>query len=213
MSLVRKAVALSFLTMACAHPSATPPGDAPAPNPDPRVGLKGGLWDAGQAAWNLRLASTTRPTGKFGEDMNSDMAFTGHYVIQGNFNGFQIWDIADPGHPTLRTAYYCPASQSDVSVYKNLLIVSGEGLNGRLDCGGQGVHDTTSSDRRRGIRIFDISDLDHPRNVGNVQTCRGSHTHTLLVDPNDRDNVYVYISGSAGLRPGSELAGLSPSSR
>jgi len=207
MSVARTALLLVSFTMACAHPSATRPADGPAPNPDPRVGLKSGLWDAGQAAWNVRLVSTTRPTAKFGEDMNSDLAFTGHYVIQGNFNGFQVWDINDPSHPSLRTAYYCPASQSDVSVYKNLLIVSGEGLNGRIDCGGGGVTDTASTDRLRGIRIFDISDMDHPKNVGNVQTCRGSHTHTLLVDPNDRDNVYVYISGSAGLRPSTELAG------
>ena len=204
----RKAGFLSFFTLACAHSSATTrPSDAPAPSPDPRVGLKAGVWDAGEAAWNVKLVSTTRPTAKFADEMNSDMAFTGHYVIQGNFNGFQIWDIADPSHPALRTAYYCPASQSDVSVYKNLLIVSGEGMNGRLDCGGEGVHDTSSAARLRGVRIFDISDMDHPKNVGNVQTCRGSHTHTLLVDPNDHDNVYVYISGSAPLRPTTELAG------
>ncbi|HZS60116.1 MAG TPA: hypothetical protein VFA43_12655 [Gemmatimonadaceae bacterium] len=208
MSLVRKATVLSLLTtMACAHSSATRPSDEPAPNPDPRVGLKAGLWDAGSAAWNLKLESSTRPTEKFATDMNSDMAFTGHFVIQGNFNGFQVWDIADPSHPTLRTAYYCPASQSDVSVYKNLLIVSSEANNGRLDCGGEGIHDTTSKERLRGIRIFDISDLDHPKYIGNVQTCRGSHTHTLLVDPNDHDDVYVYISGSAGIRPESELPG------
>ena len=209
MSHARKAVILSLLTMACAHSGATRPGmsDAPAPSPDPRVGLKAGLYDAGQASWNLKLVSTTPKTQKFADEMNSDMAFTSHYVIQGNFDGFQIWDISDPSHPALRTGYYCPASQSDVSVYKNLLIVSGEGENGRLDCGGQGVHDVSSKDRIRGVRIFDISDLDHPRNVGNVQTCRGSHTHTLLVDPNDHDNVYVYISGSAPLRPETELAG------
>src|SRR5205823_7677003 len=105
--------------------------------------------------------------------------------------------------------YVCPASQSDVSVYKNLLFVSGEGLSGRIDCGAQGVKDTVSHDRLRGVRIFDISDLSNPKNVGNVQTCRGSHTHTLLVDPKDPDNVYVYISGSAGVRSPNELAGCS----
>jgi len=201
---------------ACAHSGQSSAGGAPAPaasmattppSPDPRVGLKAGLWDAGQAAWNVRLLSTTRPTGKFLGSTNSDLAFTQHYVIQGNYDGFQIWDIANPSHPTLRTAYYCPASQSDVSVYHNLLFVSGEGTEGRLDCGGGGVKDTASPERLRGIRIFDISDLDHPKNVGNVQTCRGSHTHTLLVDPKDKDNVYIYVSGSAPLRPTSELPG------
>jgi hypothetical protein len=103
--------------------------------------------------------------------------------------------------------YVCPASQSDVSVYKNLLFVSGEGLTGRLDCGTQGVRQAVSPDRLRGLRIFDISDIRNPKNVGNVQTCRGSHTHTVLADPNDAENVYVYISGSAGVRPADELPG------
>jgi hypothetical protein len=94
-----------------------------------------------------------------------------------------------------------------VSVYRNLLFVSGEGLSGRIDCGTQGVKDTVSKDRLRGLRIFDISDISNPKNVGNVQTCRGSHTHSLLVDPKDPDNVYVYISGSAGVRSPSELPG------
>jgi hypothetical protein len=128
-------------------------------------------------------------------------------VIQGSYDGYQIWDITQTSHPTLTTAFYCPASQSDVSVYKNLLIVSGEGLTGRLDCGDQGVKDTVSKDRLRGIRIFDISDIKNPRNIGNVQTCRGSHTHTVLVDPKDAANIYVYISGSAEVRSPAEMAG------
>jgi hypothetical protein len=196
----------------------TPAGDvfanvsAAAPSPDPRVGLRGGLWDAGQAAWNMRLVSTTRASEKFLGVTNSDLAFLGPYVIQGNYNGFQIWDISNPSRPTLKEGYLCPASQSDVSVYKNLLFVSGEGLTGRVDCGTQGVQDTVSSSRLRGLRIFDISDLNNPRNVGNVQTCRGSHTHTLLVDPKDPNNVYIYISGSYIVRSPSELAGCSNAS-
>ncbi|HEY2377875.1 MAG TPA: hypothetical protein VGH98_18020 [Gemmatimonadaceae bacterium] len=178
-----------------------------APSPDPRVGLKAGIYDAGEAAWNMRLASLTKPTEKFAKSINSDEAFFGHYVIQGSFDGFQIWDISDPAHPTLRSAQYCPASQSDVSVYKNLLVVSSESNSGRLDCGDEGIKDTVSAERIRGVRIFDISDLDHPKYVTNVQTCRGSHTHSLLVDPKDKANVYVYISGSAPLRSQKELAG------
>src|SRR5712691_5398436 len=99
-----------------------------APNPDPRVGLRAGLMNAGEAAWNLRVLSQTPPSEKFAGVTNSDLAFTGHYVIQGNYNGYQVWDITDPSRPVLKTAYLCPASQSDVSVYKNLLFVSGEGL-------------------------------------------------------------------------------------
>ncbi len=180
-----------------------------APTPDPRVGLRAGQYDAAEAAWNMRVVSETRPTEKFVHGTSSDLSFTGPYAIQGSYNGYQVWDISNPAKPSLKTAYYCPASQSDVSVYKNLLFVSGEGLSGRIDCGDQGVKDTVSKDRLRGLRIFDITDIAHPKNVGNVQTCRGSHTHTVLVDPKDKANVYVYISGSSGVRSPSELAGCS----
>ncbi|MGH7657879.1 MAG: LVIVD repeat-containing protein, partial [Gemmatimonadales bacterium] len=165
--------------------------------------------NAEQASWNLELVSNTPSREPFAGVTNSDLAFTGNYAIQGNYNGFQVWDISNPANPTLRKGYFCPASQSDVSVYRNLLFVSGEGLSGRIDCGGEGVEDTVSKARLRGLRIFDISNLDKPVNVGNVQTCRGSHTHTVLVDPDDKENVYVYISGSAGVRSPSELAGCS----
>jgi LVIVD repeat-containing protein len=177
------------------------------PNPDPRVGLRAGKMDAGEAVWNLRVVSKTPPSDQFVGVTNSDLAFNGHYAIQGNYNGWQIWDISNPSKPSLADAYVCPASQSDVSTYKNLLFVSGENLSARLDCGTEGVEDSVSTDRLRGIRIFDISDIAHPRNVGNVQTCRGSHTHSLLVDPKDPANVYVYISGSSPVRSSKELAG------
>jgi len=199
---------------ACAQSTATTttgaapaPMSAAAPSPDPRIGLKAGLHDAGEAAWNLRLVSATSPSERFAGGINSDLAFTGNYVIQGSFSGYQVWDISNAAKPTLRTAYYCPASQSDVSVYKNLLFVSGEDLTARIDCGAQGVPEAVSKDRLRGIRIFDITDIANPKNVGNVQTCRGSHTHTVLVDPKDPENVYVYISGSSGVRSEQELPG------
>jgi LVIVD repeat len=163
--------------------------------------------DAAEAVWNLRVLSKTPPPDQFVDVTNSDLAFTGNYAIQGNYNGYQVWDISNPRRPSLKAAHVCPASQSDVSVYKNLLFVSGENLAARLDCGVEGVQDTVSKDRLRGIRIFDISDITRPRNVGNVQTCRGSHTHTLLVDPKDRENVYVYISGSSQVRSPNEMPG------
>jgi hypothetical protein len=180
-----------------------------APSPDPRIGLRAGQMDAEEAVWNLNVLSKTPPAPDFVGSTNSDLAFKGKYAIQGNYNGWQIWDISNPRQPTLATAYVCPASQSDVSVYGNLLFISGEGLSGRIDCGTQGVQDTVSDVRLRGVRIFDISDITKPVNVGNVQTCRGSHTHSVLVDPDDKANVYVYISGSAGVRSPSELPGCS----
>src|SRR5712692_5586581 len=178
-----------------------------APSPDPRVGLRAGLMDAGEASWNLRVVSKTPPSEKFAGVTNSDLAFSGTYAIQGNYNGFRVWDIANPARPMLKVGYLCPASQSDVSVYKNLLFVSGEGMGGRLDCGTGGVHDSVSADRLRGIRIFDIADITSPKYVANVQTCRGSHTHTLVEDPTDKENVYIYVSGSAPVRSPTELPG------
>src|SRR5216683_1758676 len=178
-----------------------------APSPDRRVGLRAGLMDAGEASWNLRVVSKTPPSEKFAGVTNSDLAFTGNYAIQGNYNGFQVWDVSNPSKPVLKVGYLCPASQSDVSVYKNLLFVSGEGMGGRLDCGTQGVHDTVSADRLRGIRIFDISDIASPKYIANVQTCRGSHTHTVAEDPNDKENVYIYVSGQAMVRSPTELPG------
>ena len=203
-----------LVASACAHSTSTS-GGAPAPvdmsttspKPDPRVGLHAGLMNAGEATWNLRVVSHTPPSKDFLGITNSDLAFTGKYAIQGSYNGYQVWDISNPAQPALETAFLCPASQSDVSVYRNLLFVSGEGLSGRLDCGTEGVEDTVSKARLRGLRIFDISDIQHPKNVGNVQTCRGSHTHTVVVDPKDTDNVYVYISGSSRVRSEQELPG------
>lgn len=177
------------------------------PTPDPRIGLEAGLFDAGEATWNLNLMSTTPPPENFLGSTNSDLAFKDNYAIQGNYDGFIVWDISNPENPEVVVDYKCPASQSDVSVYKNLLFVSGEGLGGRLDCGEQGVRETTSPDRLRGIRIFDISDIENPEYISNVQTCRGSHTHSVLVDPDDDENVYVYVSGSAPVRPAEELPG------
>jgi len=211
-SLLHLSAAIGLMSvMACASSSSSAAGarSMAAPKTDPRVGLKAGMWDAAEAAWNMRLLSNTRPSEKFAGVTNSDLSFSGPYAIQGNYNGFQVWDITNPVKPSLKVAYLCPASQSDVSVYKNLLFVSGEGQGGRLDCGTQGVHDTVSTDRLRGLRIFDITDIANPKYIGNVQTCRGSHTHTVLADPKDPENVYVYISGSAGVRSPSELPGCS----
>ena len=199
----------------CARTSATSGDGAPgleraaADTRDPRVGLRAGLMDAEEAVWNLRVLSKTPPPPDFIGVTNSDLAFTGRYAIQGNYNGFQVWDISNPRQPVLARGFVCPASQSDVSVYRHLLFVSGEGLGGRLDCGREGIPETVSRERLRGIRIFDISDIRNPRYVANVQTCRGSHTHTVVSDPRDRQNIYIYVSGSAGVRPAQELPGCS----
>ena len=155
---------------------------------------------------------------------NSDMAFQGNHLFQGNFYGLNIFDISNPTKPSLLTTMVCPGGQNDVSVYKNLLFMSVEMANGRLDCGTQGFPPAppaaagqehkpgpppAQKDRFRGVRIFDITDIKNPKQVAAVQTCRGSHTHTLVVDPNDKDNVYVYVSGTSFVRQDEELAGCS----
>ncbi len=210
-------LAVGLLSLGCASGSSSYGGSTPTPtalstakpSPDPRIGLRAGLTDAGEAIWNLRLVSNTPSSERFVGSTNSDLAFADKYAIQGNYNGWQIWDLSTPNKPGLASAIYCPASQSDVSIYKNLLFVSGEGYTGRLDCSDEGVREAVSHHRLRGIRIFDITDIRNPKNIANVQTCRGSHTHTVLADPKDPDNVYVYVSGSAPVRPAAELAGCS----
>ncbi len=156
---------------------------------------------------------------------NSDFAFQGNHLFQGNFYGLSIYDISNPANTTLLTSLVCPGGQGDLSVYKNLLFMSVEMPNGRLDCGVEGFPaeppppageekkkkgpPPAQKDRFRGVRIFDISDIRNPKQLAAVQTCRGSHTHTLLIDPNDKDNVYIYVSGTSFVRQPEELPGCS----
>ena len=192
-----------------------PPGPAPIvgavkPTPDPRVGLKAGYWDAGEVQWNMKRISTTPPIEKNLSTTHSDLAFTGKYAIQGNYNGFSIFDITDPVKPVRVQTYFCPASQNDVSVYKNLLFMSSEATASRADCSfseGQEPMAPISKDRVRGVRIFDIADVKNPKLLTSVQTCRGSHTHTVVTQPGDNDNIYIYVSGSAGVRSADEMPG------
>ncbi len=239
-----------------------PPGMTGSTTNDPRVGLKPGLYDAGEAAMGMEhIAFLKKPTafqlpsstqaddpvvqktlGMLGISniskmpkplqlviaqlafANSDFAFQGTHLFQGNFYGVSFYDISNPAKVSLITSLVCPGGQGDVSVYGKLLFMSVEMPNGRLDCGTQGFpplpppekgHEkerrlpAASPERFRGVRIFDISDIRNPKQVGAVQTCRGSHTHTLVVDPNDKDNVYIYVSGTSFVRQPEELAGCS----
>ncbi len=184
---------------------------------DPRATLKAGWKDAGEASWNLQVVSTTwKPEAMYDAKnlgnfsfMNSDLAFAGKHVFQGNFNGFQIWDASDLKHLKLTTLYPCPGGQGDLSVWGNLLFMSVEETRGRVDCASGGVKDTVSAERFRGIRIFDITDIEHPKVITQVQTCRGSHTHTLVEDPKDKGVVYIYVQGTSVVRSPSEMAGCS----
>jgi hypothetical protein len=162
------------------------------------------------------LVAIPRPEGFFnpstpadGRFNNTDLAFEGDLLYQGNYNGFQIFDIEEPSSPELLVSVVCPGGQGDVSVYGDLVFMSAQETRGRLDCGIEGVADSISAERMRGVRIFDLSDLSNPRQVAAIQSCRGSHTHSLVTDPNDSENVYVYIQGTGSVRPVEELAGCS----
>ena len=234
---------------------------------DPRVGLKAGFRDAGEAISNMeRVSSLPKPEGFFDPKLpageatppekpeseskkpadaaadkdpksafakaaaeeeaaekdpanqrranrlgfaNSDLAFRGNQLVMGNFHGFNTYDIENARRPRLMASVVCPGGQGDVSLYGNLLFMSVEQTRGRLDCGTEGVKEQVSAERFRGIRIFDITDIKKPKQIAAIQTCRGSHTHTLIVDPDDKANVYVYGSGTSSVRSGEELAGCS----
>src|SRR5262245_38253916 len=253
-------VALAVCPTVPGHAQAPASSSTPA---DPRVGLKPGFRDAGEAARNMqRVATLPKPEGFFDPKApagpvtppeqpvppdgtpaaaerdntetppadpnappgapgaqpnrnpailfaNSDLAFSGDLMFVGNFNGFTVYNIENGSKPKLLSSVVCPGGQGDVSVYRNLLIVSVEQTRGRVDCGTGGVKETVSPERFRGIRIFDISDLRKPRQVAALQTCRGSHTHTLGTDARDRHNIYVYVSGTGVVRSADELAGWS----
>jgi hypothetical protein len=260
-----KSVAVRLSCLAAVLLSLAVVGDAqqrPAAANDPRIGLKAGLHNAGEAVKNMEhVASLPRPTGFFDPQApagtptpperetgglgrpnpsdapvaappadaapvpaaaaqqrasglnfaNSDLAFSRNHVFMGNFHGFTTYDIDNSKRPRLLASIVCPGGQGDVSVHGNLLFMSVEQTRGRVDCGTEGVQETASAERFRGVRIFDITDLSRPKQIAAIQTCRGSHTHTLVIDPNDKANLYVYGSGTSSVRPGEELAGCSGS--
>ena len=177
---------------------------------DPRNNLQPGLSDAGIALQHMRLLGTAPKPAPFDSMrgltfVNSDLAFRGNLVFQGNFAGFSVWDVANPSAPRMLSVVECITSQGDPSIVGNLLFVSAEGGGNRNDCAKGGVENP--ADHMAGVRIYDVSNPAQPRFVKNVQTCKGSHTHTVIPHPTDRDIVYIYVSGNQGARPDSELAG------
>lgn len=134
---------------------------------------------------------------------NTDMAFSGDLMVAGNYHGFNAYRLGEDGVPELLSSVVCPGGQGDVSIAGNILIMSVEETRGRIDCGLQGVTERVSEERFRGLRIFDISDIARPRQVGQVQTCRGSHTHSIVTQT--ADSLIVYNSGTGSVRETEEL--------
>ena len=138
---------------------------------------------------------------------NTDMAFRDDFMFAGSYHGFNIYELRDDGMPAQISSVVCPGGQGDVSVVGDLLIMSVEQTRGRLDCGLEGINEDVSDDRFRGIRIFDISDLTRPVQVGAVQTCRGSHTHSIVSGPGEDGRIIIYNSGTSSIREEDELEG------
>ncbi|HJU72510.1 MAG TPA: hypothetical protein VJ717_02105 [Gemmatimonadaceae bacterium] len=177
---------------------------------DPRSLLKPGRLDGDTVTSNMRLVSFSQKPAVFDSArgltfINSDLAFRDKYVYQGNFAGFTIWDVSDPAKPKVVSAVSCITSQGDPSIYGNLLFLSAEGGGNRNDCAKGGVKDPR--DHMAGVRIYDVSDPANPRLVKNVQTCKGSHTHTIVPHYKDRNIIYIYVSGSQAARPDSIVPG------
>lgn len=210
---------IALLAIGLAHPAAAQSSEDDTwwdPD-DPRIGLEAGWYDAESASENMTLlASDPRPDafvdpnnpGDLGF-ANSDIAFRDNYAIVGNFMGFMIYDISNPEQPSLETTVVCPGGQGDVSIYGDLVFMSVEEARGRIDCGSQGTSGPVDEERFRGVRIFDVSDMAAPQQIAAVQTCRGSHTHTILDSPADDENLYVYVSGTGFVRSSDELEGCS----
>jgi hypothetical protein len=180
------------------------PGTGEPTTDDPRVGLDAGFLDAEEASLGMDLVGQfEKPESNLFDPnnvgsfnfANSDLTFFDHYAVQGNFAGFQIFDLSDPTDPVVVTEVLCPGGQGDPSVYGDLLFFSVEQTRARYDCGAQGTTGNDDPDMFVGVRIFDISDITEPVQVAAVRTCRGSHTHRVVDDLSDPNTVYVYNSG------------------
>ena len=138
---------------------------------------------------------------------NTDIAFSGDVMVTGSYHGFNIYELQEDGVPTHISSVVCPGGQGDVSVVGDLLIMSVEQTSARVDCGLGGISEDVSAERFRGVRIFDISNLKRPKQVGQVQTCRGSHTHSVVSGPGEDGKIIVYNSGTGSVRDAEELEG------
>ncbi|MEO5510125.1 MAG: hypothetical protein ABIV28_06660, partial [Longimicrobiales bacterium] len=211
-----KLTTLAFIAASiAASPVAAFAQDTIATMNDPRATLTPGMKNtAGIAAKNMKLVSFTPKSAQLDSArglsyINSDIAFKGTTVYQGNFSGFSIWDVSNPAMPMNLSTVLCATDQGDPSIYGNLLFISAESGRARKDCGMQGVAAGAGADRERGVRIYDVSDPRNPKLINNIQTCRGTHTHTIVPDPKDKNVIYLYGGGSSSVRDSTEMPGCS----
>jgi hypothetical protein len=160
--------------------------------PLPLVGQVGG-------SANLRLLSNTPKTGiAAGEAaFNSDLAFVDGYAIQGNYNGFSVWDVRNGGAPELVGQAACLGAQNDVSVYGDIVITSTDSRRVSEACDAPALSGDALRDPKaeywEGIRVWSIADKANPKLLANVETDCGSHTNTLVPDA-ENGRMLVYVS-------------------
>jgi hypothetical protein len=168
-----------------------------------------------QAMWSPAVERALLEAMEAGEDVerppspisfaNTDIAFSGNRILMGNWHGFNVFEAQGSAAPEHILSVVCPGGQGDISVHGNLVFRSVEDNRGRLDCGTEAMDGDANADRFRGVQIFDISDMSAPRQVAAIQTCRGSHTHTLVPHPTDENVLYIYNSATSNVRPSEEL--------
>ena len=145
---------------------------------------------------NMRLLGSAPKTDPASFYRNSDLAFRGRLAFAGNYLGFRVIDIADPEAPVVLADVDCPGQQHDVSVWRNLLFLSIDRPLTAPECGSPQtpVVDGVITPGFEGIRIFDVANPRSPRYVGAVATDCGSHTHTVVPDPDDPSRVLIYVA-------------------
>src|SRR3954464_10138359 len=138
----------------------------------------------------------------------SDQAFWGDRDVLGQYaspGGFQLMNIADPAHPRPEGPFNCPGAQADVSIWKDLVIVSvdsargaGNGPDGKPrkpeECGAPAAAnaENEAGTAWEGLRIVSIANPAKPVQLAAVKTDCGSHTHTLVPDEaNNRLLAYI----------------------
>ncbi len=146
------------------------------------------------ASEDMSLLANIPKNGAFADygAFSSDLAFSGDYAYAGNYNGFTVYDISTPEAPTQVAQVLCPGSQNDVSVYRDLLILSTDSSRNNNTCSNT-AQPATEKNSWEGIKVFDISDPANPAYVSAVETACGSHTHTLAPSRSG-GQLFVYVS-------------------